>query len=458
MKNLLFLAIVTSMYACKTQPPVDYAIISGTIQNLPSTKDLSINAMDRSFSKPLKVESSGYFIDTLRHNTKDYILYDSKNPIFLHLKKGDHVIINYDAKDYNNTLEFSGKGYQISQYLKEKKDVENKQLGNKKDFYKLDQSAYKELLNNIASSQIEVLEQTASLPKSYVNNERKNINYFYLSMLNDYQRAHAYYTRKQDFKVTDDFLLELEDLDYENTEDYNFSVYYKKLVNYHYGTQAMQLAQKERLSNGNALIKTLSNVKNTTLKENLLYDYASNNLDKEQDAYAFYKSYMEATTNQEHKNKITTLLKRLKGFKPGELSPAFNNYENHAGGTTSLSDLKGKYVYIDVWATWCGPCVREIPALKALEQKFHDKNIEFVSISIDVEKNYNKWKNMITARDLRGVQLLADKGWQSSFVKDYGIKGIPRFILLDPEGKIINANAPRPSNPNLTTLLESLEI
>jgi len=130
----------------------------------------------------------------------------------------------------------------------------------------------------------------------------------------------------------------------------------------------------------------------------------------------------------------------------------------HAGGTTSLSDLKGKYVYIDVWATWCGPCVREIPALKALEQKFHDKNIEFVSISIDVEKNYNKWKNMITARDLRGVQLLADKGWQSSFVKDYGIKGIPRFILLDPEGKIINANAPRPSNPNLTTLLESLEI
>jgi hypothetical protein len=67
----------------------------------------------------------------------------------------------------------------------------------------------------------------------------------------------------------------------------------------------------------------------------------------------------------------------------GAPSPKFTNYENYNGGTTSLDDLKGKFVYIDVWATWCGPCKVEIPHLKEVEKEFHDKNIAFVSISVD---------------------------------------------------------------------------
>ena len=67
----------------------------------------------------------------------------------------------------------------------------------------------------------------------------------------------------------------------------------------------------------------------------------------------------------------------------GKPSPVFNNYENISGGTSSLSDFKGKYVYIDFWATWCAPCIAEIPYLKKLEKEYHNKNIAFVSISID---------------------------------------------------------------------------
>ena len=63
-----------------------------------------------------------------------------------------------------------------------------------------------------------------------------------------------------------------------------------------------------------------------------------------------------------------------------------NTFENYAGETSSLEDFKGRYVYIDVWATWCGPCKKEIPYLKAIEEKFHNRNIEFVSISVDEGK------------------------------------------------------------------------
>ena len=157
-----------------------------------------------------------------------------------------------------------------------------------------------------------------------------------------------------------------------------------------------------------------------------------------------------------------------KGIPEGTPSPNFENYENFKGGTTSLSDLKGKYVYIDVWATWCGPCKREIPSLKKIEEKYHGKNIEFVSISTDNGRGYKErtfeasklgWKKMITEKEMGGIQLFAGEVWsKSEFRNFYKIKGIPRFILIDPAGKVVNADAPRPSSPALIELFNSLNI
>lgn len=162
----------------------------------------------------------------------------------------------------------------------------------------------------------------------------------------------------------------------------------------------------------------------------------------------------------------------LKAALPkGSPSPSFSNYENYKGGTTSLSDLRGKYTYIDVWATWCGPCKAEIPSLKKLEKEYHDKNIQFVSLSVDDGRGYRGstkeesaklakegWKKMIAEKELGGIQLLAPKGWQSQFIQDYKINGIPRFILLDPDGNIVNPDAPRPSSPRIVDLFEELNI
>jgi thiol-disulfide isomerase/thioredoxin len=139
----------------------------------------------------------------------------------------------------------------------------------------------------------------------------------------------------------------------------------------------------------------------------------------------------------------------------GNPSPEFE-YENYKGGKTKLSDLKGKYVYIDLWATWCGPCRAEIPFLQKIEEKYHGKNIEFVSISIDKAKDNDKWKKFVTDKNLGGVQLFADKDWESEFVKSYGVNGIPRFILIDPNGIILNPEAARPSSAELQTQLDIL--
>ena len=151
----------------------------------------------------------------------------------------------------------------------------------------------------------------------------------------------------------------------------------------------------------------------------------------------------------EHKNLI--------GLRKGDPSPKFN-YPDKNGKNVSLDDLKGKYVYIDVWATWCGPCKREIPFLKEMDEAYKGKNIAFVSLSIDKMEHKDKWLKMIEDEDLKGIQLLADQDWNSEFVTSYNITGIPRFILLDQEGNIVNSNAPRPSDPMLQDVLSSLEL
>jgi len=138
-----------------------------------------------------------------------------------------------------------------------------------------------------------------------------------------------------------------------------------------------------------------------------------------------------------------------------QTTPDFE-YENHKGGKTKLSDLKGKYVYIDLWATWCGPCRAEIPFLQKIEEKYHGKNIEFVSVSIDAQKDHDKWQKFVTDKQLGGIQLIADNEWNSDFAKSYNVMSIPRFILIDPQGKVVDSNATRPSDQALQTQLDAL--
>jgi len=122
----------------------------------------------------------------------------------------------------------------------------------------------------------------------------------------------------------------------------------------------------------------------------------------------------------------------------------------------SFSDFKGKFVYIDLWATWCGPCKAEIPHMKKIEEDYHGKNIVFVSLSLDKPKDAQKWKDYVTKEQLKGIQLMADKDFGSDVAKNYDVNAIPRFLLFDPQGKIINADALRPSNPELRAQLDKL--
>jgi thiol-disulfide isomerase/thioredoxin len=165
---------------------------------------------------------------------------------------------------------------------------------------------------------------------------------------------------------------------------------------------------------------------------------------------------IEANLKWGYKNQ-QVIIKKNKSLR-GKPAPEFHDFKNSKGGVSSLKDFRGKFVCIDVWGTRCSPCMIQIPYFKKIEEKYHGKNIVFIGIAVDEQKSYDRWQAMIKKKKMNGVQLLIDNFWDSQFLKDYGIEGIPRFVIIDPKGNFIDAIAPNPSNVEFEKILKSLNL
>lgn len=150
-------------------------------------------------------------------------------------------------------------------------------------------------------------------------------------------------------------------------------------------------------------------------------------------------------------DKIMRLYKSMRSFSEGSIAPDFDMFTLE-GKKVSLSSLKDKVVFMDIWATWCGPCRQEIPYMAKLAAHYkNNPKIRFVSVSVD--NNVQSWKAMIAKDKPQWTQLIAtDK--TSKLGTLYHIDGIPRFMMFDKQGRIITINAPRPSEDNIYEFID----
>jgi len=115
-----------------------------------------------------------------------------------------------------------------------------------------------------------------------------------------------------------------------------------------------------------------------------------------------------------------------------------------SGSTISMNSLKGKVVVLDFWATWCGPCVAEMPEMKRLYEKFHGKGVEFLGISLDQGKDQgglDALKKFVKEKEIPWPQYYQGKGWQSEFSGSWGINSIPAMFVVDQDGKLFSVEA-----------------
>lgn len=194
----------------------------------------------------------------------------------------------------------------------------------------------------------------------------------------------------------------------------------------------------------------LKYIDNDTLKGDFVIDYAARL--KDYQAYQdLMKEYGKYVITKSQKDRSFNILTPLLALKTGDSGLNFS-YPDRNGKQVTFADLKGKVVLIDVWATWCGPCIAEIPHLKKLEEELRGKDVAVVSISVDEAKDKEKWLKYIKDENLGGIQLFAS-GW-GNLAQYYKITGIPRFMVFDKEGKIVSIDSPRPSSPELKQMIE----
>jgi thiol-disulfide isomerase/thioredoxin len=459
MKKICILIAFISMISCKPEKKIEHIIISGKIENSAVKKITIYSQFDNSEKKEIVLAENGTFRDTLKMNTDFFLLREDRNMTEFYAPNGSDVNINYNSKKKDSTLILGGSAGSINNYLFNKNKANAAITGDQKEMFLKDEIAFKTLALSIKKTEEDVLYKTAGISEDFKINEKKNINYNYLATLNNYQSYHGYYIKDRSFEPSESFLNELKGLKLENETDFLFSMNYRVLVSAVLKNKSDDLVAKDSIESDLAYLKTIISIENEFIKNKLLYDDAKYGITYTDNLEAYYLLFSKNSTNEDNNNKkITKDYNSLKFLAAGSPSPKFTDYEDNEGGTKSLEDLKGKYVYVDVWATWCGPCIAEIPSLKKVEKAFHGKNIQFLSISIDADKDHDKWKKMITEKELGGMQLMADNNWESQFVEDFMIKGIPRFILIDPKGNILDANAPRPSDKQLVATLNGLNL
>ena len=460
MKKLLLVLLLVTAFSCaekEEKKEATFALFSGTITNTEATVAV-ISGPD--FKKQMSIDpETGIFSDTLYLPKSGYYQFACGEYSTIYLENGYELDMTIDAKEFDESISYTGIGSEENNYLATKFMDNEKMQGSIPELYSLNEEEFKAKVESIKANHKSKLDATVMSNTVFAANETQNLTYEAFVLYNRYESYHKSVTKNPEFKVSENFLpKELEALEFNDAALYDTSSGYRDL--------AMNKSLDDLFSNmedfqsaSPSELAAIGNVSIPELKNEIISNYGTMFVSPgNPNMEANYKFLESETTSETTKQSLSVAYERGLTLRPGQPSPEFINYENHKGGETSLADLRGKYVYVDVWATWCGPCIREIPSLKEVEAKYHDSNIAFVSTSIDQARDHDKWVAMVNDKQLGGTQLMADNDWQSKFVRDYGIEGIPRFILIDPDGNIVSADAPRPSNPKLVEMLDGLNM
>lgn len=437
---LLFLLAAVNMHAAEGIT-VRFDVKNPVLSNVVLVYHMSVNEFPLTDGKAT-VQLDG--MDALYANV--YYGEKTKN---VYLQKGDDVTISFDANDFDNTFAVMGGNEKAIDYLNK---IQLTGLPN--EVYIQPWSEFKATVDKkIASTKRLLKARKFAADDKFLKMEEGRITYFYANAFLMYPVSHTYLTQDTTLVLGKDYYDTLrqyvkEDDDLADNDEYRNYMIETAHVFDEAGKNIRQLYPK--------VLAEMSyigeNTKSDKVRESLIHFLAftyveGNGVENITDLQNLYYTYVTSPRLNEIFKKACAKWDKAAVGRP---SPMFKGVDVN-GKEMTLRDFRGKYIYIDMWATWCGPCQKELPFLKKLEEKFKGRNIVFVGLSIDQDKA--KWAARVKSGALSGTQLHIGKG--SKFQSDYRISGIPRFILLDPNGRIVNPDMTRPSSEDTEKILNS---
>ncbi|WP_162127521.1 redoxin family protein [Flavobacterium phycosphaerae] len=413
-------------------------IVDNTVQDTIASIPVKDNAFHYVFDKKIITDNYSFIIDQ-KYNGN--VFFGTNDSIYL------------EGKIYGPKSDFTLKGTRlaenqmgngekpswsmVSYYLEENVNLDKPEI--------IINALYKDWKEEMqASGKFKTVDNYIA-KNDYTERNQKLITTRYLNMWNEFlkKRAALYPNQstpegasikeiKAKLSLTDESLL--------STQEY-----------FAYLTSQLIANNKQEIDDNTKSILAIAQMKKGSFKDKMLFWQMNKSIEEastSEERNQFVAKYIGQFSSERYQRKINNINKIAESLGKGKQAPAFEA-TSLDGKPTALANLKGKFVLIDVWATWCGPCKQQSPYFEKFALKYKKEKIQFVALSTD--ENIQKWYIAAQSKSKSVLQWHAND--LDGFSKAYNVITIPRFILIDPNGNFVNANLPFPAEASFELLL-----
>ena len=451
------LFLITSILAVCSGCHSEQALLEGHIDNYQGEMVTIWSREYDNWADTLQVDASGNFIYTPKNN--DALIYaltvngyePYENPVYL--GKADQVKVNFSLlPDKTMKVQFAGDRAAENEYLQAYTEFENSMMAYQPEMKNLSFMEYKAKVDEKEQELQALLDKVTD-----VNFKERYAKSQHLLLQNNrlaYSFIFASQVREGKKNSDEDFTAFIKSIDMNDPNQCNEFMAWE-IIEWYRVNGGEQTTGNRNMDYFNWLDRLVSNpemksVFATDKMEAAIRVSVGESLETEMERYR--QLCTNDSLRQQTEAKYQEYVRVYNNLMPGKVAPDFELISDK-GETIRLSDLRGQYVFIDVWATWCGGCVMQIPYMEKLQEHFaNDKRIKLISISWDYTQDV--WLDYLEKRPATWAQYIVDKENMDFMKKEYRMSFIPRFLLLDPEGRIISIDCALPSDPECLEMLE----
>ena len=405
------------------------------------------------------LDSNGYFSFEIKVSSPSFGIFQHGDQIAdIYLEPGKSLMMDLNAEDLHNSLKFEGTLAAENQFLNDYFLRFEKDRDRLKQMKELQPEEFKDYAATRKAEKEKFLNGfSATLSQEFYKLAEQKIAYEWGSDLFTYPWAHAHFNNTSEPELPAGFLDYEKELPLYQPKAKPLPVYQEYMYQETRILYERSLKKEEKDVNSLPFYTGIYDFAGKHLKGEILEDFRFKLLLEEMNENGIsgdmtnFTNFIASATRQKYIDTLQTIYNRLLPLTAGKPAPAFE-LSSIEGGEISLEQLKGKVVYIDFWASWCGPCIREFPNAKKMKEHFQNQpDLAFVYISVDEKEE--SWRKMVEQQQPEGIHLFA-KGWENEVSRAYAVHEIPRYVLLDRQGRIINANMSAPGDPATIEAIE----
>ena len=365
---------------------------------------------------------------------------DKKVKLFL--EPGDQLHIDADLLDLPQSLRFSGQGAANNQFLAALRTRFPDYLDI--NYEDLEVDAFRKIIDQRRLEMTRFLDEGCSqyqLTPAFVDYYRAEISYEWAEDLVTYPRSYERENGRENEAIPADYFDDLDQVELVDETAIGTSHYRNFLMRYFFrlwldrqnqpGIEQMSAEERrdfyipynqaKRALHGKALYFFLAG--------EIIKDLQNGFSDEGEQCLA---EFLQDNPYPEYTEVVEEVVRKASKLKPGQPAPDFT-LDDLQGQSISLSDFKGQAVFLDFWASWCGPCIWAVPFLEKIKQQTRDQKVVFLNISLDPA---DEWHPAVAEHDLTGVHVHAPGGWQAAVAQLYQVRGIPSYFLVGPDGRM----------------------